>query len=151
MSRLSVLPIVAILAAVPGCDLSLTSALPCGAGDGLRPPLVVSSGASFKLGLGETAVVRETCLTVRFDAVPEDSRCPLDVECPSAGNARVALTLLPAGGEPSGLELNTLLEPRAGTAAGHAVALLDLTPMPEAGRPIPPDEVRAKLRVDAPQ
>lgn len=150
MSRLATISAMALAGTALGCDLSLTATTACGIGDDLRPPLAVSSGQSFRLGLGETAVVVETCLRVRFDAVPEDSRCAIDVVCPWAGNARIALTVTSADGMASALELNTLLDPRAGSAAGHVVSLLDLSPLPETGRPIPPEEVHAKLRIEAP-
>jgi hypothetical protein len=54
---------------------------------------VVEPGASFILALGETAVVRGTDARITFKAVREDSRCPVDVTCVWAGDAKVEIVV----------------------------------------------------------
>jgi hypothetical protein len=51
----------------------------------------VPVGQPFELRVGSSSLVEG--LTVRFDAVPSDSRCPLDSMCVWAGEAVVSLTL----------------------------------------------------------
>ncbi len=68
---------------------------------------VLSSGYagvddSFSLAVGETASVEGTDLSLTFDAVTRDSRCPKDVTCIVAGEA-VVVFVARAGGEDSEL------------------------------------------------
>lgn len=46
-------------------------------------------GATFTTGLKEAAMVGSS--TIRVEAVVEDSRCPIDVQCIQAGRMRIAL------------------------------------------------------------
>ncbi len=68
---------------------------------------VLSSGYagvddSFSLAVGETASVEGTDLSLTFDAVTRDSRCPKDVSCIVAGEA-VVVFVARLGGEHSEL------------------------------------------------
>lgn len=102
----------------------------------LRPPV----NTPFTLGIGQSAVLGEPAVTITFTAVPQDSRCPVDVVCVWAGDAVVALTL--HVGPPDGdgpdveAELHTGLEPRA-TPWGpyYELRLLDLQPAPRLDPP----------------
>jgi hypothetical protein len=105
-------------------------------------------GEPFTIGLGETASIDSTDLSLSFVAVTGDSRCPRDVNCVVAGEAVVvfdarsgdALTELtfrvPPGGDDEqkldGLTIRILgLEPEADTArkidAGDYVAKVIVT------------------------
>ena len=70
----------------------------------------------------------------------EDSRCARDVQCAWSGQAVVALTVTPEGGDPVPLELTTLREfddrTNAASVAGHTVTLLAVDPYP--GDEVPP-------------
>ncbi len=65
-------------------------------------------------------------MTITYERLLEDSRCPPDVQCIWAGNARILVTAAKAGQPPSGMEINTTLEPRAGSYPGYTVTLVDL-------------------------
>lgn len=123
---------------------SLITILACSTGTGLaRCDAAVSSGVvcarlgeQFDLRVDETAYVADTRLSIQFTAVPEDSRCPRDVMCPWAGNARVSLALRD-GPNADAVDVNSTLEPRAVIRWGYAVELVDVLPVPFAGQPIP--------------
>lgn len=51
----------------------------------------------FSLKVGQSAVIEAEGLTLRFDAVLSDSRCPSDVVCVRAGEAEVRLVVTQAG------------------------------------------------------
>ena len=113
-------------------------------GDPPQPAL----GESFALRVGESVVVQQENLRLRFDSVPQDSRCPRDVQCVTAGNARVRLEVTVGSAPPSIVELNTAQEPREAQLEGLRVVLEDLTPYPSAaGRRTPAGEFRATLSV----
>lgn len=88
-----------------------------------------NAGEPFRLALGATA--RRDGHTVRFVEVVEDSRCPTDVQCVTAGRAQVRLEV---DGDPF-----VLTVPYAGQADTEAsmiewgtiqVVLTDLEPYP---------------------
>ena len=56
-------------------------------------PAQLSLGQPFSLRSGESAVLQRENVRLRFDSVPEDSRCPKTVQCVWAGNARVRLEI----------------------------------------------------------
>jgi hypothetical protein len=60
---------------------------------GVQTAAVVEQGASFTLAPGETAAVRETDARLTFKRVTEDSRCPVDVSCVWAGDAKIEVTI----------------------------------------------------------
>lgn len=99
----------------------------------------------FELRPGQTVRLRGGGLSVTFPGVAEDSRCPVDVQCVWAGNARVALRAARPGGSMVALDLNTTLEPRAAEAFGHTLRLVGLAPAPTQGTPIRPQDYRARL------
>jgi hypothetical protein len=115
----------------------------------LDPNIEVPLDQSFILRVDQTATVSGTPLSVRFDQVPEDSRCPSDVVCVWAGNARVHLVLSVERDEEVGLDLNTGLEPRSASALGYRITLEKVQPIPTSGSSIPPADYLAHLRVTA--
>jgi hypothetical protein len=100
----------------------------------------------FDVRVGETAYVADTRLTIRADSVPEDSRCPTDVVCAWAGNARVALTLRHDASVDC-VDLNSTLQPRAITRHGYTVELADVRPPRISTQPITPGSYVARLIV----
>ena len=95
-------------------------------------------GQEFDLRVGQRAVFRKTNLTVKFAAVKEDSRCPSDVTCVWAGNARVEL-LLTNGRRTTSVTLNSNTAaplPADSTFAGYSVKLVNLSPYPLSKRPV---------------
>jgi len=62
-------------------------------------------GKPVTLKLGERAAFDEGRFVVTFVSVPEDSRCPKDVQCIRAGTARVRLETVSGNAAPAPIEL----------------------------------------------
>ena len=104
-------------------------------------------GEPFDVRIGQTAYVADTRLSIRVDGVPEDSRCPTDVQCVWAGNARVVLELR-EGEDTDTASVSSTLEPHAVSRWGYRIELVDVKPGTTAGQPIPPSEYRIRLLVN---
>lgn len=105
-------------------------------------------GQPFELRIGQQATIAGEGLTVSFQAVPEDSRCPTGVQCVWAGNARVQI-VLSKDGKAAGMELNTNLDPRTGTYLNYEIELVALNPYPTSKGPIAQSQYRATFVVRA--
>jgi hypothetical protein len=104
----------------------------------------------FELRVGRTATVAGESLTVSFEGVPEDSRCPTGVQCVWAGNARVQV-VLSKDGKAAGVELNTGVDPRTANYLDYQIELVNLEPYPSIkGGPIPQSQYRATFVVRKP-
>lgn len=103
----------------------------------------------FTIGIDEEVLVRGTHVLILFDRVSGDSRCPVDVTCPWAGNAAAAffISLDNAGIPAQRAVLNTSLEPRALDMFGVEIRLERLRPRPYAGTPIDSASYVAELLV----
>jgi hypothetical protein len=119
------------------------------AGRDVPAPREVRLGESFPLGVGETARIKGEALTVEFESVGKDSRCPKGEQCVWEGNAIVRVWLR-KGEEPrTALELHTSARgPAVGAAHGFAVRLLRLEPHPVTGGTIDKKRYRATLEVE---
>mgnify|MGYP001081213227 CR=1 FL=1 len=118
----------------------------CQAGGLVHPQLAPDTVA---LAIGQAATLDG--LTVRFVEVPTDSRCPTDVVCVWAGNAKVVLNTV-VGGVERALALNTNAGSATGPGAvevdGFRITLLGLDPAPRSEEPIPAGAYRATLELD---
>jgi hypothetical protein len=103
----------------------------------------VPVGQSFELAPGGTASIAGA-MSVRFDGVTGDSRCPADAICVWGGDAIVHITVLGGGGSPYELHTGSMAPVRHGDST---ITLVQLVPYPFSGRTIPPGEYRATLRV----
>jgi hypothetical protein len=104
----------------------------------------VALDREFDLAPGQTARVPSLGLSVRFDAVQNDSRCPQGVACVWAGNAEVRLTL-ERGGASRQVTVNTMVEPKSVSEGNVTVTLTRLTPGTVAERRIAQGDYRATL------
>jgi hypothetical protein len=106
----------------------------------------VVAGKPFELRAGATATLPDG-LTIKFDRVSGDSRCPADVNCVWAGEATVAISVSIARGDAEQRELKT--SPGASTVslAAYTIALTGLTPYPRTSQQIPPEDYVATLVV----
>jgi len=87
-------------------------------------------------------------LTLGFERVAEDSRCPIDALCVWEGDATLVVSLRAASGERQWFELHTGGDrPRETSFAGYTVRLIDLLPAQRSDRAIPPADYRATLVV----
>ncbi len=115
----------------------------CAAANTTSPPL----DRTFDLRVGASTQMEGTDLEVRFEGVLNDSRCPPDVKCISAGDATVALRLTGGGKDATTYELHT---PRGATDAQHGsyvVSLVALGPPPASNRQTSAGDYVATVRV----
>jgi hypothetical protein len=101
----------------------------------------------FTLSPGQTAQVEGTGLTVTFESVTADSRCPVDVTCVWEGDAKVAIEVLTPTPR-ADHELHT--SGRDGREASHGayrITLVKLEPAPRSTATISPGDYRATLVV----
>jgi hypothetical protein len=59
----------------------------------VEPTIPAEPGVSFELPVGMTATLNGNGVRITFKQVREDSRCPTDVTCVWAGDARIELTI----------------------------------------------------------
>jgi hypothetical protein len=128
MRYLSVL----LLLAVAGCDESPTGP-------------TVPINREFELAPGQAAVVEDVSVSVRFNNVTGDSRCPADAVCILGGDAIVHVTAVSRQASRD-YELHTG-NMRPVTHDGVTIALVQLQPYPFSSRTIQPGDYRATLKV----
>ena len=108
----------------------------------------VALGEEFALKPGQTASVQDGALTVRFESVSNDSRCPRGVTCIWEGDAVVALSAHRGNAAPNRHELHTSgLYAREANEGPFRIELLKLDPLPAEGAPVDPKEYVATLKV----
>jgi hypothetical protein len=110
----------------------------------------VDLGDSFDLGVGESATLKNEGLTVTFNGVDEDSRCPSDVDCFWEGDAEVNVTISKPGYTPLNTVLHTTLSPQAASYNGYTVTLNGLAPYPVSTSTIDLDDYVATFTVTKP-
>ena len=120
--------------------------LVCSCRNPSQPPTPL--GVSFDLTPGNSATLSNG-LTLTFNAVTEDSRCPIGVFCVSAGDATVVVTLS-QNGPGAQRQLHTNRDPSEVVYSTSVVKLLSLAPFPRADHPIGAKEYVATFRVDTP-
>lgn len=105
---------------------------------------VVGDTAFLELPLGRSADNGE--ISVTFDAVTEDSRCPADVQCVWEGNGAIRLTLTGAD-ETEVVILNSTLDPRQASFGPYTIGFRDLTPYPVSDEPTDRGEYVARIAI----
>ncbi|HEY9282075.1 MAG TPA: hypothetical protein VIP46_01350 [Pyrinomonadaceae bacterium] len=97
----------------------------------------VVAGPMFTVKQGRELKIKGADLRITFLAVEEDSRCPKDVECIQAGNARVRLLARNSKGARARFVLNTdiLRGARRYEFGKYGIELIRLSPQPTAGAP----------------
>jgi hypothetical protein len=92
--------------------------------------VVAQPGVAFDLPLGRTAAVNGNGARITFKQVREDSRCPIDVTCVWAGDAKIELTIS-RDGSPDDVRVISLTAPNNETASGDLrIRLVGLAPAP---------------------
>ncbi|HJN91378.1 MAG TPA: hypothetical protein QGF05_01475 [Dehalococcoidia bacterium] len=108
----------------------------------------VALGDQVTLRPGGDIAVTDTILSLTFNNVTSDSRCPTDVQCITAGEATINLTAtLEDQPEPLVIVV-TPVGPVTVTVGAFEVTLLELTPAPLSTAVIGPNEYRIRLRVE---
>ncbi|MBI1938016.1 MAG: hypothetical protein HYS25_07805 [Ignavibacteriales bacterium] len=101
--------------------------------------------ASVHLNNGETVEINKS-ITIKFDGVASDSRCPEDAICVWAGNGEVNLTLT-SGGKSEKKIINTTLEPRSISYGDYLIEIKALYPYPRTDRKINPEDYNIDLTI----
>jgi len=131
-------------------NMKVVSALLCllavTACSGSTPTAPTPFSRELVLTPGQTASVSEGGISLRFEGVSGDSRCPIDGICITGGDALVKLTVVPTRGNSQDYALHTG-DMRPVAHGDLTIALVDLTPYPYSARPIVPDDYRATVRV----
>jgi hypothetical protein len=99
----------------------------------------------FELAPGNAVVIDEASLSVRFNGVSGDSRCPADALCIQGGDAIVHVTATSSRSS-TAYELH-IGDMRPAQHDGLTIALVQLQPYPFSSRTIAPGDYRATLRV----
>ncbi len=69
-------------------------------------------------------------LSIKFASLIEDSRCPRDVQCIQAGNARITIEVFCGKNGAKTFEINTGKQPQTVSYGGYDIELTDLAPQP---------------------
>jgi hypothetical protein len=105
---------------------------------------VVGDTAFLELPVGRSADNGE--ITVTFEGVSEDSRCPRGVQCVWEGNGAIRLTLT-GGDETQLVILNSALNPRQTSFGPYLIGFRDLTPYRVSGEPFDTREYAAHIAI----
>lgn len=134
---------------VVGLGVAFGGVVGCGRGGAatraVEPTIEVGTDAQFRLAPGQSAQVAGSDLSVRFDGVSGDSRCPIGVMCVWAGDAAVHLRLVRGSGQPSAATLHVTTLPRAVTDGPATIELVMLDPVAHRDTPIKPSDYRVTL------
>ena len=109
------------------------------AGTAAQDAAPATLGDTVRVAVGQAASFDNGRLTVTFEAVEQDSRCPADVVCVTAGDAEARFRLR-VGERVAGTTLHIHGEPRAIEYFGYRIALATLDPYPgtwDRSRPSP--------------
>ena len=112
--------------------------------------IVANPGAEFSLPLGQTAALSGTGYRITFDRVTEDSRCPADVVCVWAGDARIQLTIQRSTA-PADVRIASLTPPNTEVVSGDLkIRFVSLAPAPRSSEPSESRKYVARLLVSSP-
>ncbi len=100
-----------------------------------------------QLRVGQQKSMANGKVRVKFISVMEDSRCPADVDCVWAGNAKVKIQVWVRGGETKIFELGTNGGEKAGQADAYRVELVSLTPARHSKKKIRRNDYRATFSI----
>lgn len=113
-------------------------------------PVIFSLDRPFTLVIGQTGSFKKMPdFTVRFDKIASDSRCPQGVECITAGQADVVLTLS-KGGKSTTLTLPFIIPNGTGNVTqfeGYTVRVLGVAPMKFKGKELDPKDYNIVVKV----
>ena len=95
------------------------------------------------LAPGQSASIAEAALTLRFEGVSGDSRCPANAFCIQGGDALVQIEVIPSSGARQDYVLHTG-DSRPVSHGDITISLVELSPYPF-GTPIAAGDYRARL------
>ena len=113
---------------------------------------VVEAVPSHTVEMAPGDTYSEAGTSIRFDGIPEDSRCPLNVECIWAGEATASFTATLPGGPTLEFDLNdppgAFGDDRSAEVGTLRVTLITVTPYPQDPGTIEADAYRVRLLVE---
>lgn len=118
-------------------------------GQSAEPVKEVSLDEEFTIKFGQQVEIKDANLRITFTSVEEDSRCPIDVLCAWAGNAKLNLEVKRSKKKFITVDMNTTLEPKERDYKGYRVKLVRLNPQRRAGIPVDPADYEATLVVSS--
>jgi hypothetical protein len=96
----------------------------------IQAAVIVEPGVSFALAPGQTAEVKRADTRLTFRQVREDSRCPTDVTCVWAGDAKIEV-IISRTGVADETRLLSITPPNNETRVGNLkIRFVALTPVP---------------------
>lgn len=105
-------------------------------------------GTPFTLKVGATASLPDGA-ALRFDSLRNDSRCPIDAICITAGDATIAVTLMRKSGNEAH-EMHTVPAQSQFSYSKYTVRLTELQPYPQASAPKKPEDYVGTFVVQTP-
>ncbi|HJP59482.1 MAG TPA: hypothetical protein VJ865_05770 [Gemmatimonadaceae bacterium] len=112
--------------------------------------IVANPGVEFNLPLGQTAALSGTGYRITFTRVTEDSRCPIDVVCVWAGDAKIQLAI-DRSSAPADIRILGLTPPNSESDLnGVRIRFVSLAPAPRQSEPSGKREYVARLVVIGP-
>jgi hypothetical protein len=102
---------------------------------GVDTAVVASPGVEFNLAVGKTATLSGSDYRITFNRVTDDSRCPVDVQCVWAGDARIELTVS-RNSAPGDTRAISLTSPNNEVTVGDLrIRFVSLAPTPRQSEP----------------
>ena len=102
---------------------------------GVDTAVVTSPGVEFNLAVGKTATLSGSDYRITFNRVTDDSRCPVDVQCVWAGDARIELTVS-RNSAPGDTRAISLTSPNNEVTVGDLrIRFVSLAPTPRQSEP----------------
>lgn len=74
------------------------------------PPITAVISEEFTLAPGQTVTITDADLTLTLESVPDDGRCPLDIECAESGPVTVIVTVRSSLSEPTEIIFRTFTD-----------------------------------------
>jgi len=106
-----------------------------------------SLGEEFELAVHQTAQITTEKISVTFQEVLEDSRCPIDVTCIWAGVAEVSLRVAVSGQEKE-LSISTSPSENSAVFENYTFWLIKVRPVPHANQNIDSSAYFVTVMVD---
>ncbi len=104
-------------------------------------------GEEFELAVNQTAQITAENISVTFQKVLEDSRCPIDVTCIWAGLAEVSLRVAVSGKEKD-ISLSTPPAENSTVVENYIFGLIGVRPVPRADQNIDSSAYSVTMRVE---
>jgi len=109
------------------CGTVICAVLGCATVD---TAVTAEPGNEFALALGGTATISGSSTRMTFRTVRDDSRCPVDVQCVWAGDAKIELTISRSGSADDA-KILSLTPPNNETTSGDLrIRFIGLAPAP---------------------